>query len=171
MARNKVSNGTGNGSGGAGTEDDEFHLKMSSRFVVMCLLACTLLAYAVGRTARVLLIEGPQEKLLAFHRHGGSSLSSQQQQLGDDRVMRLPNPVLKNKPVPNTIYTSMNFDTARSSSINSRWVVVEGDIITDSPQGTNSNKTCNGSKTEFIAILIEESYQRFIIIKRHICSL
>ena len=45
--------------------------------------------------------------------------------LKQDRVMKLPNPVLKNKPVPETVYTSMNFDTARSSSINSRWVVVE----------------------------------------------
>ena len=44
---------------------------------------------------------------------------------GAKDVMKLPNPTLKDKPIPNTIYTSMNFDTARSSSINSRWVVME----------------------------------------------
>lgn len=41
-------------------------------------------------------------------------------------IMKLPNPVLKNgKLPPPTLYTSKNFDTARSAAINSRWVVTE----------------------------------------------
>ena len=138
MARSRVPNGTANQKGGAGTEDDEFHIKMSTRFLVLSLLSCVLLAYAVGRTARTLLIDEPQARLLA-------SLESLPYQ---ERVMKLPNPVLKNKPIPNTIYTSMNFDTARSSTINSRWVVMEGHDTQQVELDDNTNETCDASSDE-----------------------
>jgi hypothetical protein len=142
MARSRTQNGTGNKShGSARTEDDEFRVKVTNRFVVLCLMSCTLLAYAVGRTARTLLIDGPQGRLLA-------SLELQQSNnVMNDRVMKLPNPVLKNKPIPNTIYTSMNFDTARSSTINSRWVVMEGHE-TQEKEAPASNETCDASSDE-----------------------
>lgn len=140
MAHTRAQNGTSN-KGGAGTEDDEFRIKVSSRFLVLSFVSCALLAFAVGRTARMLLIDGPQERLMAS--------------LGDnsgmmDRVMKLPNPVLKDKPVPNTIYTSMNFDTARSSTINSRWVVTEGHETQEmeAPISLNNNETCDASSDE-----------------------
>ncbi|KAL3902905.1 MAG: hypothetical protein SGARI_005622, partial [Bacillariaceae sp.] len=136
MARSRIPNGRGNSKSPAGTEDDEFHIKVTNRFLVLCLLSCTLLAYAVGRTARTLLIDGPQARLLA-------SLESPMH----ERVMKLPNPVLKNKPVPNTIYTSMHFDTARSSPINSRWVVTEGDE-TQQLEAPPTNETCDASSDE-----------------------
>ena len=141
MARNtRTPNGTGNkshGSGCAGTEDDEFRIKVSNRFVTLCLLSCALLAYAVGRTARTLLIDGPQARLL-------ESLQSSNM----ERVMKLPNPVLKNKPIPNTIYTSMNFDTARSSTINSRWVVMEGHDTQQVENPALNNETCDAANDE-----------------------
>lgn len=49
-----------------------------------------------------------------------------QQSNNKNYIMKLPNPVLKNgKQPPPTLYTSKNFDTARSAAINSRWVVTE----------------------------------------------
>jgi hypothetical protein len=151
----QMPNGTGNKNpGGPGTEDDEFHVKVTTRFVVLCLLSCTLLAYAVGRTARILLIDGPREQLsLVFQQQLlalGSSQSNGNTSNGKDRVMKLPNPVLKDKPIPNTIYTSMNFDTARSSSISSRWVVVEESdsqpkVVVDSAA---NNGTCDAQGSE-----------------------
>lgn len=126
--------------------EEDYRVKISTRFILLSLLSCALLAYAVGRTARVVLIDGPQERLLA-------SFESQQQlqaalQIDGsnskaDRVMKLPNPVLKNKPIPNTIYSAMNFDTSRSSSINSRWVVVEN----SNPQPSQSRNASSNSET------------------------
>ncbi|KAL3914464.1 MAG: hypothetical protein SGILL_006093 [Bacillariaceae sp.] len=124
---------------------DEFRIKVSNRFLVLSVVSCALLAFAVGRTARMLLIDGPQERLLA-------SLDDSSGMM--ERVMKLPNPVLKNKPIPNTIYTSMNFDTARSSTINSRWVVMEGDDETqEGSEATvnivgSSNETCDASSSD-----------------------
>jgi len=98
--------------------------------VILSMLSCWLSAFAVGRIAHDLLIIGPQQRLTELQ----TTLELQQLQHQKEReqgrsnnkdVMQLPNPVLKNKPIPNTIYTSMNFDTARSSSISSRWVVME----------------------------------------------
>jgi S-adenosylmethionine decarboxylase proenzyme len=106
-------------------DDALYQVKVSSRFVILSLLSCTLLAYAVGRVAREVLVDGPQQRLLELQRNPNMSFLGNNNN-NDERVMKLPNPVLKDKPIPNTIYTSMNFDTARSSSINSRWVVVEG---------------------------------------------
>ena len=143
MARRRVPNGMGNKSrhdSAAGTEDDEFRIKVSNRFLVLCLLSCTLLAYAVGRTARTLLIDGPQGRLLASLESGGMN--------NNERVMKLPNPVLKNKPIPNTIYTSTNFETARSSTINSRWVVTEGHETQQVEAAPALNETCDASSDE-----------------------
>jgi S-adenosylmethionine decarboxylase len=151
MASGKIANGTGNkGHGGvAGVQDAGFCVKVSTRFVIMSLLSCTLLAFAVGKTARLLLIDGPHEQLAMIYQQQLLALgispndATTTSKSGKDRVMKLPNPVLKNKPIPNTIYTSMNFDTARSSSINSRWVVVEK---SDSPPKVlvaGTNETCD----------------------------
>ena len=124
-------------------DDALYQVKISSRFVILSLLSCTLLAYAVGRVAREVLVDGPQQRFLELQQltNGNNPNAS------FDRVMKLPNPVLKDKPIPNTIYTSMNFDTARSSSINSRWVVVE---TTEGKQQDSQKKeeTCGASSSD-----------------------
>ncbi len=59
-------------------------------------------------------------------------------------VMRLPNPVLKNgKLPPPTLYTSKNFDTARSATIHSRWVVTEqGSVVDNDGQLSTGEQEC-----------------------------
>ena len=80
------------------------------------------------------LIVRPQVRLLERLHESSKRVPSEE----EDYVMRLPNPVLKNgKPVPRTLYTSKNFDTARSSTINSRWVVTDDDDD-DTDQCTSS---------------------------------
>jgi len=108
---------------------NSYQVKVSLRFIILSMFSCWLSSFAVGRIARQLLVVGPQQQLIELQ----STLElqerdhQQEREQGTKDVMQLPNPTLKGKPIPNTIYTSMNFDTARSSTINSRWVVTEED--------------------------------------------
>ena len=105
---------------------DPYRVKVSLWFLMLSMLSCWLFSFAVGRVARELLIVGPQQRLMELQ--AAIELIERRYQDGErgvKDVMQLPNPTLKDKPIPNTIYTSMNFDTARSSSISSRWVVME----------------------------------------------
>lgn len=64
----------------------------------------------------MLLMVNPQKKLLALN-----SASNER-----NYRMQLPHPIMKNgEEPPRTTYTSKNFDTARSASINSRFIVTE----------------------------------------------
>jgi S-adenosylmethionine decarboxylase proenzyme len=66
----------------------------------------------------MLLMVNPQKKLLALN-------SASNETEGRD-YRKLPHPIMKNgEESPMTIYTSKNFDTARSASINSRFIVTE----------------------------------------------
>lgn len=129
---NRASGATSNGTRDPKIKDDgsnSYKVKVSLRFIILSMLSCWLSSFAVGRTARKFLVDGPQQRLIELQ----ATLDLQERQHQQEReqgskdVMQLPNPTLKNKPIPNTIYTSMNFDTARSSTINSRWVVMEED--------------------------------------------
>lgn len=119
------------------TSDQLVHV--SKRFLALSLLSCILVAFAVGRTARMLLFVNPHVRFLLQARQSFENPPD------DDKVMKLPNPVLKNgKLPPPTLYTSKNFDTARSATIHSRWVVTEhgpGDTALPST-GKNSQQEC-----------------------------
>lgn len=77
---------------------------MSTRFVLSTAFTSCLLAFTIGRSARMILMEGPRHA----HADGG----------GDERRSGvLPAPVLQEgKTMPRTIYTSKNFDTASSTA-------------------------------------------------------
>jgi S-adenosylmethionine decarboxylase proenzyme len=102
---------------------DRYGVKVSIRFLSLSLLSCVLVAYAVGRTARLLLVVDPP---LALVEEGMMlSTSAASSSTSGPRVLKLPTPVLPaGKILPQTTYTTKAFDTARSS-INSRWVVTE----------------------------------------------
>jgi S-adenosylmethionine decarboxylase proenzyme len=118
MARLKQQNGHNNDR----VVESPFRVRVSHRFVVLSLLSCILVAFAVGSTARVVLIINPQKEFLARQ----ALLYLPEKESDGLCRMKLPNPVLKEgKAVPQTTYTSKNFDTARSATINSRWVVTE----------------------------------------------
>eukprot|EP00531_Pseudo-nitzschia_arenysensis_P015021 CAMPEP_0116124860 /NCGR_PEP_ID=MMETSP0329-20121206/5507_1 /TAXON_ID=697910 /ORGANISM="Pseudo-nitzschia arenysensis, Strain B593" /LENGTH=676 /DNA_ID=CAMNT_0003618871 /DNA_START=111 /DNA_END=2142 /DNA_ORIENTATION=+ len=116
---NGVSNGKTNGaSNDDGPKIDPYKVKVSLRFIVLSIISCWLSSFAVGRIARQMLIIGPQERLLELQ--AKLELKEQSLQLKIEKeqkdVMQLPNPTLKNKPIPNTVYTAKNLDTARSAT-------------------------------------------------------
>ena len=123
-------NGTSQANNSDGEDNDPYTVNISLRFIVLTMLSCWLSSFAVGRTARQLLVVGPQLRLLELQAAielQERTRRQEREQESMDNVMQLPNPTLKNKPVPNTVYTAMNFDTARSTSITSRFVVSEED--------------------------------------------
>ena len=153
---------TSNGSSAARTNNNvtddgssNFRVKVSLRFIILSMLSCGLSSFAVGRIARELLVVVPQRRLMELQ--AAVELQKQQyeqvcEQTSKD-VMKLPNPTLKDKPIPNTIYTSMNFDTARSSSINSRWVVPEEDSTDKKKDGVckasmSGKMDCDAEKSQ-----------------------
>lgn len=100
-------------------------VKVSLRFMLLSLFSCVLIAFAIGRTARVFLIVNPQLELLLAHQLNLEQSTSPSEK-PSVRHLKLPTPVLQGgKVVPQTTYTSKTFDTARSASINSRWVVTQ----------------------------------------------
>lgn len=122
-----ASDATNNRTGSPRINDnsDSYQVKVSLRFIIVSIISCWLSSFAVGRVARQMLIVGPQQRLIELQTKLELKEKELERENGAKDVMQLPNPTLKDKPIPNTIYTSMNFDTARSSSINSRWVVME----------------------------------------------
>lgn len=119
----------------AGTKDEEvprqkngpsdFDVLVSKRFLFQSLLCCVLVAFAVGRTARMIFLVHPQQRLFDSQQHLLLEQSSTRGRGGGETVkLDLPDPVLKiGKVAPPTQYTSKTFDTTRSSSTQSRWVV------------------------------------------------
>ena len=121
------------------SSEDENHwtIRVSKRFVVLSFVSSCLVAFAVGHIARILLIVNPHREFLKSH---GDKLSSQQQQhqhqsidagpdarsKHNDGSYTLPDPVLQiGKTPPITTYTSKNFNTAKSTTSHSRWMVTE----------------------------------------------
>ena len=96
-----------------------YQVRMSHRFVIMSLLASYLLAFAIGRTARMVFIIEPQKRLIEENQALSELIQNTPQ-------LKLPNPIMKGglEP-PKTAYTSKNFDTARTATTNSRFIVTD----------------------------------------------
>ena len=116
-----------------------YHVRVSPRFLSLTVLGCVVVAFAVGRIARIILIINPQKRIS----ESPSILSIKTEKDSSGR-MELPSPIMKEgKAIPRTTYTSKNFDTARSASINSRWVVSEGESEKENCHGSSTpNDTC-----------------------------
>jgi S-adenosylmethionine decarboxylase proenzyme len=95
--------------------EDGYVVRVSKQFVVLCLLSSIFVAFAVGRVARVMMVNGI------------SNMDTSNASLSSSFIMSsLPDPILKlGKVVPTTEYTSKTFDTAKATSSQSRWVVVQ----------------------------------------------
>jgi S-adenosylmethionine decarboxylase proenzyme len=101
---------------------DNYKVLVTLRFILLTLSSATLLAFAVGRAARLMLLEGPRRALM---------LDPMDSPLWDRpdyhegyysrHAKILPPPILPSgKRLPKTVYTAKNFDTAmtaRSASI------------------------------------------------------
>jgi S-adenosylmethionine decarboxylase proenzyme len=104
-------------------EPDKYRVLVSKRFVVLSLLACILAAFAVGRTARMLLLVNPQKEILQMSR----AIADETKEESSLPAMKtLPDPKMKEgKFAPETVYTSKTFGTGSTGSSQSRWIVTE----------------------------------------------
>jgi S-adenosylmethionine decarboxylase proenzyme len=99
---------------------------VSHRFILLTLLSSILTAFAVGRTARVLLLDKPQRALLEYQKMLSVDRDAYDQDKKQQQQHHLPTPVLPfGKRLPRTSYTSKNFNTALGSSTDSRWVLAK----------------------------------------------
>ena len=140
-----------------------FKVSVSAKFLVMSLISSMLLAFAVGRAARLKLLEGPRRALLAERRQ--STLRDRadyvDEHIGHERT--LPLLVAKDgREIPHTRYTSKNFDTARSVA-SSTWLTRNRDVHTALDEGhaqvcstdVNGTRTCSGQDSG----AIENAYE------------
>lgn len=102
-----------------GKHDEEpavpYKVTMSLRFITASILTSCLLAFTVGRGARIMLMEGPRLALTDDHDSPMRVRPDYHEQLEQRRT--LPSPVLQDgKEMPRTIYTAKNFDTASSTA-------------------------------------------------------
>jgi len=108
-------------------------VNVSKGFVSLTLIASILLAFAMGKTARFLLIVRPQREL--------GNLNSSIELPKETYLFKLPSPVMKDGKVPpQTEYTAKNFDTTRSASIQSRFIVTEEGKESDTPAASPSSE-------------------------------
>lgn len=129
---------------------------VSKNFVVLTLLSTALLAFAVGRTARMVFLVNPQRELLLEFQNLAERMN--QDGMGQDRLVQLPSPILQEgKVMPQTLYTSKNFDTAKTATSNSRWIVTDegrkqcvhlSDDECQAPEAPNSTISHLGAEDE-----------------------
>jgi len=126
------SNGTS-----AEVEPKPYIVRVSKRFIYLSLITSTLLAFTIGRAARIILIEGPRQALLAPH-------DSSAMFVRPEHSRPLPNPqLIEGKEVPKTLYTAKNFDTAIGASSSSAYLERRVDITTDA--NTDASSFCNAN--------------------------
>ena len=109
-----------------GGDAARYRVLISQRFVVLSLLSCILVAFAVGRTARMLLLVNPQNRLLQII--GSETAIKNKQEASSPRgaMKSLPDPKMKDgKFPPETLYTSKTFGTGSTVSSQSRWIVTD----------------------------------------------
>ena len=131
MAKTKASTANGQRNGKSNKESDaepyRYRVLVSKRFVFLSLLSCILAAFAVGRTARMMLLVYPQKRLLQMA--GSSDVSIDQTTATESApsgMKSLPDPKMKDgKYPPETLYTSKTFGTGSTVSSQSRWIVTD----------------------------------------------
>jgi S-adenosylmethionine decarboxylase proenzyme len=117
---------------------DQYKVFVAKRFVVLSMLLSILVAFAVGRTARLMILVDPRSPEISV---GASVASAVEMSLPP--VVTLPDPVLKaGKTAPPTQYLSKTFDTTLSASTQSRWIVVEEAKQQQYDSPSNLNEEC-----------------------------
>jgi len=120
---------------------DMYKVLVSIRFIAVSMSCSILLAFAVGRAARIFLLEGPRKAMSAPR--GESSIFNRpdfHEDFETRHAKTLPPPrVQPGRQVPHTIYTAKNFDTARSATSSS--LLVRGSENDDA----NNDEVCDGS--------------------------
>jgi S-adenosylmethionine decarboxylase proenzyme len=127
-------------------------LHLKKHFFYATLMASCIAAFAVGRIARICILDVAQRNLLTIYNnqvtemHRMEKFISLQHNSAVTAMMTLPDPVMKQgKVIPRTTYTSKNFDT-RSATTHSRWIVSDTrqekcSVFRDSPECTPTPAT------------------------------
>jgi spermidine synthase len=116
-------------------KSSQFTVNVSIRFFFMSILASIFIAFAAGRTAHYFLVVKTRRVLVNLNRGEESPKENDK--------FKLPSPVMKDGKVPpQTVYTAKNFDTARSVSIQSRF------IVSDEGKECDAAATTQGQSTE-----------------------
>lgn len=119
--------------------DDEnaFVVRVSQRFILLSFCASCLVAFSVGHISRIFLIVNPNDEFLKDYREELKIVG-----VAKEEHFNLPDPVLQiGKTPPITTYTSKNFDTAKSTTTYSRWMVTE--IGEQLKVGVTDEKNCD----------------------------
>jgi len=109
-------------------EDDahKYRVLISQRFVIFSLLSCILAAFAVGRTARMILLVNPQKQMLEMSRSISDTNNDETEGSSLSAMKTLPDPKMRDgKHPPETVYTSKSFATGSTGSSQSRWIVTD----------------------------------------------
>ena len=108
------------------TKNTYFKATLPGRFLVFSTLSCIIFAFFLGRFSRYLLLPDIQQPFV------GMPVLLTADELSTSSVLptigTLPTPRAKNgKVVPQTMYTTKNFDTRRSALIVSQWLQPDTD--------------------------------------------
>jgi S-adenosylmethionine decarboxylase proenzyme len=117
---------------------DRYEVVVAKRFVVLSLLSSILVAFSVGRTARLMILVHPPGP--GISNSASAALSVEML----PAMAILPDPVLKaGKSAPPTKYMSKTFDTTMSASTQSRWIITETAKQQQCVNLPNQNQECS----------------------------
>lgn len=116
-------------------------VSVTKRFIVMSLMTSILVAFTIGRAARIILLEGPRQALLAPHDSSAMFVRPEHSR----ETKTLPNPTLiEGKEVPRTLYTAKNFDTAIGASTASAYL--ERSVPSSAPAEKEAESFCKADE-------------------------
>ena len=132
-----------NGDDGRSNEsepENNYRVKVSGRFLLLSVVASALLAFSVGRAARLILLEGPRRAFLTAYRQS----TLRERPIGGIPHYESPLPFLVarvGETIPRTRYTCKTFDTAKSTMMSS-WLITNRDAH-GLEEGQDDSKTCD----------------------------
>lgn len=143
-----------------------YRVLVSLRFVAGSMLASVLLAFSVGRAARLFLLEGPRQAMLTEYRQS----TLREPPIGGGKRSQHFDPHLpflvakEGEQIPHTKYTSKTFDTAKSTMSSSwlitdreaHWLEGEDDQFPDAPQGDDLDEEELAKTVRAIAAMYDD---------------
>jgi S-adenosylmethionine decarboxylase proenzyme len=103
---------------GTNTESNPYVIRVSTRFLLLSLASSILVAFTVGRAARIILIEGPRNALLAEHEASALYVRPEH-----SKKPALPTPqLIDGKSVPPIVYSAKTFHTSMGTSSSSAYL-------------------------------------------------
>lgn len=123
-------------------ENNPNRMRMTGSFILNCFLVSVCLAYASGRVARLLFIDGPRNAMIAEYER---RVMVRERRIGANPYYKAPLPPLVAKDgelIPHTRYSSKIFDTSRRIA-SSSWLMTSDNVhrIEGDEELLNAQKT------------------------------